>query len=314
MSPDLSVIVVNWNVRDLLRACLQSLERGRGDLDVEVVVVDSGSTDGSAAMLASEFPAVRLIACERNVGFSAGNNLGLAAAHAEYLLFLNPDTEIAGAALQTMLQFLRDHAGVGLVAPQLVFPDGRVQPTRYRFPTLASALCDGTILEQWFPRNPLLRRYHCADVDEKVTQDVDWTMGACLMLRRAALPPGGFDEQFFMYSEETDLCKRIKDAGWRVVYLPAARVVHHQGRSSEQVVPLRHIRFQTSRVRYFRKHQGRLAASVLRNFILLSYDLLILEEGVKWLAGHKRALRRERIAAYWRVLRSGLSLSLRSSE
>ena len=305
MFPDLSVIIVNWNVRERLRACLQSLARTRGDLAMEIIVVDSASADGSVAMLRAEFPAARLIACQRNVGFSAGNNLGLAEARAEHILCLNPDTEIVGAALLSLLQFLRAHDDVGLVAPQLISPDGRVQATRYRFPTLASALCDGTIVEHWFPHNRWLRRYHYADANDGVVQDVDWLMGACLLLRRKAIPPGGFDEQFFMYSEETDLCKRMKDAGWRVVYFPAAQVVHHHSQSSDQVVPLRHVRFQSSRVRYFRKHHGWLAAHLLRAFILFSYELLLLEESAKWLAGHKRPLRRERIRSYWQVLRSG---------
>src|SRR5438477_12875554 len=109
-----------------------------------------------------------------------------------------------------------------------------------------------------------------------------------------------------MYSEETDLCKRMKDAGWRIVYFPAAKVIHHHSRSSDQVAALRHMRFQTSRVRYFRKHHGWVTAHFLRAFILFSYELLSLEESAKWLAGHKRPLRQERIRSYWQVLRSGL--------
>ncbi len=307
MHSDLSVVIVNWNVRELLRACVRSVERAYSDLTCEIIVVDNASSDGSVEMLRTDFPSVHVIACERNVGFSAGNNLGIAAARGEFLLFINPDTEIVGDALDALLQCARAHPDVGAVAPQLIFPDGCVQPTRYRFPTLASAILDGTILEQWFPRNRALRRYHLADVSENITQDVDWVMGACLMLRREVIAQvGGFDEQFFMYSEETDLCKRIKDAGWRVVYLPAAKVIHHHSASSDQVVALRHMRFQSSRVRYFRKHHGWLAANILRVFILVSYELLTLEEFAKWLVGQKRAMRRERIAAYWQVLRSGL--------
>jgi N-acetylglucosaminyl-diphospho-decaprenol L-rhamnosyltransferase len=307
LPPVLSIIIVNWNVRELLRVCLQSIARGLDGLEGEVIVVDSASADGSPDMLRQEFPSVRLIACNSNVGFSAGNNLGLAAARGEFVLCQNPDTEIVDDALVSMLDYLSAHPDVGIVGPQLLNQGGKVQSTRYRFPTLADALTDSTILEQWFPRNRLLRRYHCAKAPLDQTQDVDWLTGACFMARRAVVElVGMFDEQFFMYSEELDLMKRIKVAGWRVVYLPSARVFHHKSQSSDQVAPLRHIRFQSSRVRYFRKHHGWLAANLLRVFILLSYFLQLLEESAKWLLGHKRPLRRERVSAYWQVLKSGL--------
>jgi GT2 family glycosyltransferase len=151
----------------------------------------------------------------------------------------------------------------------------------------------------------VLDRYYVADVPDDVAQDVDWLTGACLLVRRAVYAQvGGFDEGFFMYSEELDWQKRIKDAGWRVVYVPQAVVVHHEGKSSEQVVPQRHIRFQRSKIRYFRKHHGRLQAAVLRVFLLFTYVVQLLEEGAKWLLGHKRRLRRERVAAYWQVLKA----------
>ena len=127
------------------------------------------------------------------------------------------------------------------------------------------------------------------------------------MLRRSIVSQvGGFDEAFFMYSEELDWMQRIKSAGWRIVFLPEAQVIHHEGKSSEQVVPLRHIHFQTSKIRYFRKHHGLPAAYALRGFLWLTYVFQMGEEAGKWLLGHKRALRRERISAYWQVLKSGL--------
>ena len=127
------------------------------------------------------------------------------------------------------------------------------------------------------------------------------------MLRRQIIAQvGGFDEQFFMYSEELDWMKRIKGAGWQIMYLPTAKVIHHEGKSSEQVAPLRHIRFLSSRVRYFRKHHGRLASGIVRLCLMAMTVYQMLEESGKWLVGHNRALRRQRIAAYWLVLCSGL--------
>lgn len=303
---DLSIIIVNWNVRELLRACLHSISEGRGDLDVEVIVVDSGSEDGSAAMARQEFPWVRLIACEENVGFPRGNNIGLGEANGRFLLLLNPDTELVGDALSRMVDYLRRQPDVGVLGPQLLNPDGTVQSSRRRFPTLATAFLESTWLQPWAPQR-LLRRYYAADLPDDAVADVDWVTGACMLARRqVAAAIGGMDEDYFMYSEELDWCRRMKDAGWRVVYFPSAQVVHHVGKSSEQAVTARHVNFNRAKLRYFRKYHGRFPAAVLRLFLLFNYGWQLVLEGAKGMAGHKRPLRRQRVRAYWRVLRSGL--------
>jgi hypothetical protein len=170
------------------------------------------------------------------------------------------------------------------------------------------ALFESTLLELWWPTNPWAQRYRLADRADDVDQEVDWVVGACLLVRGEVLDRvGGFDEGFFMYSEELDLCRRIRAAGWTVAFLPQALVVHHEGKSSEQVVPVRHIRFQTSKVRYFRKYHGRLVSGLLRCFLLGTYVYQVAEESLKWLVGHKRELRAARVEAYRQVLRSLLS-------
>jgi GT2 family glycosyltransferase len=304
---DLSIIIVNWNVRLLLERCLSSLMAGCNGLQCQVIVVDSASADGSVEMVRQRFPQVQLLASGANLGFSKGNNWGVAHSSGRYILLLNPDTEVQGNALLTMLSYMDQHTDVGVLGPKLVFPDHHVQPSRRRFPTLATTFLESTLLQQWFPRNPILARYFVQDRGDNEVQDVDWLVGACLLLRRQAWEQvGDLDEEFFMYSEELDWCRRAKVTGWRVVYLPTASVVHHEGQSSAQVVPARHIYFQSSKVRYVEKYHGVAASEVLRVFLLATYVLQIGEEGVKWLVGHKRSLRRERVAAYWRVLRSGL--------
>lgn len=302
----LSVIIVSWNVRNLLHDCLQSIFRHRGALELEVIVVDGASADGSPEMVAAEFPQVTLIRCQENVGFPRGNNIGIAKAHGRYILLLNPDTVVQGEALAEMVNFLQLHPDVGVVGAQLRNEDGSVQSSRRRFPTLATAFFESTWLQPWAPR-PLLVRYYAQDLADDQISDVDWVMGACLVTRRDIVDAvGGLDEAYFMYSEELDWCRRIKDAGWRVVYLPTARVIHYQGKSSEQVVAQRHIYFNRAKLRYFRKYHGRAAAGLLRFFLLKSYIWQIGLEGVKGLVGHKRPLRQQRIKAYWLVLRSGL--------
>ncbi|MCB8983308.1 MAG: glycosyltransferase family 2 protein [Ardenticatenaceae bacterium] len=304
--PDLSIIIVNWNVRDLLRAGLESIDRNRADLDLEVIVVDSASGDGSAAMLAADFPWVTLIACAENVGFPRGNNLGIAKANGRYILLLNPDTVVVGQALATLLTYLQDHPDVGVVGPQLLNADGSVQSSRRRFPTLATAFFESTWLESMAPGS-LLDRYYVRDVPDQQTAEVDWVTGACMMAPSAVVEAvGGLDEAYFMYSEELDWCRRIKAAGWRIVYLPEAQIIHYEGKSSEQAVVARHINFQQAKLRYFRKYHSRLAASLLRLFLLINYFLQLILEGFKGVLGHKRPLRRQRVQAYWAILRSGL--------
>jgi N-acetylglucosaminyl-diphospho-decaprenol L-rhamnosyltransferase len=315
---DLSIVIVSWNVRDLLRSCLQSIVDGAhsspdggalriGDWTVEILVVDNASTDGSAEMVRQQFPQVHLIANTDNRGFTAANNQGLARSQGRYLLLLNPDTETVGDALVTMLRYVEANPEVGALGPKLVNPDGSVQSSRRRFPAFATALVESTVVQEWWQDNRVLRRYYMADTPDDAIQGVDWVVGACLLVRRQAYEQvGGLDEGFFMYSEELDWCRRIRAAGWKIVYLPTAAVIHHEGKSSEQVVPARHIYFQSSKVRYFRKHHGAFQAEALRWFLLVTYVYQMAREALKWLVGHKRAMRAERVRAYRQVLRSGL--------
>ncbi len=301
----LSILIVNWNVRDLLRDCLRSIEHGRGDLDIEVIVVDSASGDNSAAMVAAEFPWVTLLPQTDNVGFPRGNNIALARARGDALLLLNPDTVILGDALPTLVAYLAAHPDVGAVGPQLLNPDGSVQSSRRRFPTLATGFLESTWLQGLAPG--VLRRYYALDLPDDATADVDWLTGACILVPRAVYERvGGLDEDYYMYSEELDWCRRIRAAGWRVVYLPAAQVVHHVGKSSEQAVTARHINFQRAKLRYFRKYHGRAAAAVLRLFLLANYGWQLLLEAAKGALGSQPELRRQRVRAYRDVLRSGL--------
>ncbi len=302
---DLSIVIVSWNVRDLLRRCLASIFTARLP-GLEVIVVDNASGDGSTEMARGEFPAARLIANDRNVGFPAGNNQGFAAARGRFVMTLNPDTEVIGNTLAEMIAYLDAHPDVGALGPQVLNPDGSIQSSRRRFPTFTTALFESTWLQGVAPRG-VLRRYYLDDVSPEVTQEVDWLTGACIAVRREALETvGGFDESFFMYSEELDWCRRIQSAGWGIVYLPDAKVIHHIGQSSEQAVAARHIYFQTSKVRYFRKYHGRFTAGALRWFLLAMYVWQIGLESLKALLGHKRGMRQQRVQVYWQVVRSGL--------
>lgn len=304
--PTLSIITVSWNVRELLQACLASVGAARDQINLEMILVDSFSADGTPEMVAKLFPWVKLIACQENVGFPKGNNIGIGQATGKYILLLNPDTVVLENALASMCDYLDKHADVGVVGSQLLNSDGTVQSSRRRFPTLVTALFESTWLQPFAPQT-VLNHYFALDVPDAETADVDWVMGASLMTRRSIVEQvGGLDEAYFMYSEELDWCRRIKSAGWRVVYFPKAKIVHHLGKSSEQAVTHRHINFNRAKLRYFRKYHGRGTAFVLRCFLLIGFAQQLLLEVVKGMLGHKRPLRWQRARSYWQVLRSGL--------
>lgn len=303
---DLSIVIVSWNVRDLLANCLNTIDRGRGELDLEVIVVDAGSVDGSPDMVQEQFAWIQLVAESENVGFPRGNNIGINRAYGRHVMLLNPDTEVIGDALSQLVAYLDQHPNVGVVSGMLRNPDGSIQSSRRRFPTFKTAVFESTWFEPYAPKS-LLRDYYAEDLPLDEPVDVDWLTGASLMVRREVIDQVGLmDEAYFMYSEELDWCRRIKDAGWRIVFLPTAEIIHHVGKSSEQAIIRRHIDFNRAKLRYFRKYHGRTQASLLRLWLLLNYSIQLALEAGKGLIGHKRELRQQRVRAYWSVLRSGL--------
>jgi len=304
--PEISIIIVSWNVRELLKACLNSIYRTKEGLPVEVIVVDGGSEDGSQLMVEQSFPDVKLIARPDNIGFPTGNNIGISQSAGRNVLLLNPDTEIISNALEELSSYLDENRDVGVVAAQLLNPDGTVQSSRRRFPTLATGVFESTWLQPMAPGS-IQRNYYFEDEPSDAVLDVDWVVGACLMVRRSVVEQVGLlDEDYFMYSEELDWCRRIKTAGWRVVYLPIAQIIHHVGKSSEQALVERHINFQRAKLRYFRKYHGPWAALLIRLVLIINYSWQLVVEAAKGAVGHKRDLRWQRVKVYWLVLRSGL--------
>lgn len=309
MGPELSIVILSWNVRELLAGCLRALPvaAGRWWERSEVLVVDNASTDGSAEMTRRDFPGVRLIALPHNMGFSGGNNVGIRAARGKYVLLLNPDTVPLPGSIDTLAAYMEAREESGIVGPRLLNPDGTLQPSRRRFPTLATALVESTPLQRWLGKLASIQRFYMLDRSEGETQQVDWLSGAALMCRREAISQAGlFDPGYFMFSEEVDLCKRVKDAGWEVVYVPDAKIAHYGGQSTGQAVAARHVDFNTSKARYFRLHEGRATGRLVRLYLLAAYAAQSVSEATKWLLGHKRELRAERLRMHRRVLRSRL--------
>lgn len=307
MEPLISVIIPNWNTRDLLARALDAVAVSAAELPHEVIVVDNGSTDGSQAYLAERYPSVQLIANTTNRGFAAANNQALAIARGRAFLLLNSDAAPEPPAIPRLWATLQAHPELGAIGPRLLNADGTTQSSRRRFPHLLTLMIESTPVEWQWPDNRLSRSFRMDDIQDDQAQPVDWLVGACLLVRREAVEAAGpLDETFFMYSEEVEWLWRLQRAGWGSWYEPAARVLHDGGRSSERNLPARHIAFQASRVLLAGRLHGRLAAELLRLWLLLLDGGQLGLEALKWLVRHKPALRRERIALYLAILRSGL--------
>lgn len=304
---DVSIIIVSWNVAGLLRDCLDSIYaadwHGRA---FEVIVVDSASADDTVAVLQREYPQVIALPQAENLGYTRCNNLGLAVAKGRHLLLLNPDTLILGDVLAQLSAYLDAHPTVGIVGPHTLNDDRTTQSTRRRFPSRPLAFFESTWLEPLAPR-AWLSAYRLADHPDRETFEVDWMQGSCLMARREVYERiGGLDEGYVMFYEEMDWCRRAKQAGWGIVYVGGAQIVHWGGKSTEQASARKHIYYNESKLRYFRKAYGAVFAQVLRGTLLVGYAWQLLAEWGKGVLGHKRALRQQRVTVYRDVLKSGL--------
>jgi hypothetical protein len=267
---DLAVLIVSWNVRDLLSACLHSVSRSLTEsasapdgmvLETGIWVVDNQSADGTAEMLAAEFPAVNLLLNPENLGFAAANNRAMIAAVAlkpRYLLLLNPDTEVRGRALETLVRFLDTHPLAGMAGAHLINADGSLQHSAFRFPGLIQLFLD------LYPAPPRLlesslngrypRRRYRPGADPFA---VDHTLGAAMCLRAELVDTVGMlDTSYFMYCEEIDWAIRIRAAGWQVFCVPAAEIVHYGGQSSSQVRPSSLLHLWHSRHTLYSRHGG----------------------------------------------------------
>ncbi len=308
----LAVIIVSWNVRDLLDRCIVTVHASLAGSGIayRIIVVDNASTDGTSAMLRARHPDVDVIDAGRNLGFAGGNNLALRRVFARnesgvrYVLLLNPDTEAVGDAIPTLVRYLEEHPDVAVAGPQLRYPDGTVQSSRRRFPTPGVLFWESTPLEWRWSDNPWVRRYRCIDMPDDREQAVDWLVGAALMVRRSAIDRAGLlDASFVLYSEELEWQQRLGAWG-RIVYLPAAEIIHHEGKSSVQVPAWRLITFHQSRLRYARLRYGNRLATALRAFLIAAYGAELVIEGGKLLLGHRRDLRRQRVGSYLAFLRA----------
>jgi N-acetylglucosaminyl-diphospho-decaprenol L-rhamnosyltransferase len=297
---DLSIAIVSWNTRDLLRQCLGSLPAATGRLAYEAIVVDNGSTDGSPEMVRQEFPEVRLVENGENLGFVHATNQAIARSRGRYILLLNSDAVALPHSLERMVEFMERQPDAGAAGPKLLNPDGSFQASYAHFPTWVSEGISAAGLNRqlYGPSHP-----SPPPQAGETRQPVDWVPGTCLLVRRQVIEQiGALDETFWMYSEDTDLCYRIHQAGWRVYYLPDVEVQHFGGASSRQRRPESVALLYESKLRFLHKHRGALPFHLLRGIILWVYLVKAILAMATWWRAAARAQARTAWLVWQRCL------------
>lgn len=251
-----TIAIVNYNTKDFLDKCLSSIYRFGSKYDFEVIVVDNNSDDGSVQMVRNNYPDVKLIVNSKNIGYTAAANQSIKLTNSDFLILLNSDTVVFEGSIDRIIEYLKNNTEVGVVGPKIIDPSGNAHLSCRRFPSFKEAAMHVLVGIFW-PRNPYTRRYKMMDFDHNKEVKIDWVSGACMGLRRRALDEVGlFDERYYMYVEDLDLCKRMWNAGWEVRYFPRATVVHYIGGSTKGTGVELFYQQQKSVFRYFLKNYG----------------------------------------------------------
>jgi GT2 family glycosyltransferase len=230
---DLSIIIVNYKTRGLLKECLKGIKMVQPKINYEIIVVDNGSGDGTPMMMAEYFPEIKFIASDENLGYAKGNNLGIKAASGRYVMIMNPDIVVFSGALERLVEFMDSRPDIGMVGPKLLNPDKSLQYSCYRFPDFWTPLYRRTPLGKLNFAKKKLDDYFVKDWDHNSIKEVDWLLGGCLLIRKKALEEVGYlDERYFAYFDDVDLCRSMWAKGWKVVYYPLVSVVHFHRRES----------------------------------------------------------------------------------
>jgi GT2 family glycosyltransferase len=236
--PLLSIIIITWNSEEFIEKCLKSIFDTKGSIDLEVIVVDNASQDGTTKIIEKFKPEVRLISNQQNLGYANANNQGIEISKGDYVFLLNPDVELKENCIRFMLDFMENHKDIDALGPQLLNPDGSIQPSCRDFPDFSILLWEFSGLSFLFPKNRILGRWRMGYFDFQSSREVDQPMGSCLLLRRKVFQEiGVFDEQFPIFFNDVDLCYRIKKSGGKLYFFPEAKALHYKGSSTRQAKP-----------------------------------------------------------------------------
>lgn len=266
MKARVSIIIISFNVKDLLKNCIESLKREAQEVPLEVIVVDNDSSDGTKEILEDmqgNSQQLKVILNTENRGFATANNQGASQSSGEYLLFLNPDTVVQPGLVASLAEYLDRHADVGIVGPQIVYPDGSLQLSCGKIPSLHCTILEA--FQLWRVSRTFFGGYRYAAWEHDSLRKVGWVSGACLMIRRNLFGCiGGFDENFFLYAEDADLCLRAMKKGFHVIYFPYSTLIHYEGQSSRKVRDQSLLRGYQSKLYFFKKHAGNPHILILR--------------------------------------------------
>ncbi|MCB0153707.1 MAG: glycosyltransferase family 2 protein [Anaerolineae bacterium] len=291
---DLSIIIVNWNTCRLLTQCLTSIYDKVHHYTFEVIVVDNASTDQSVVTIRQQFPQVRLVENNENMGFAGANNQGLAIAQGRYVLLLNSDTIVLPAAFDDMVRFADQHPEAGMIGCKLLNEDGSLQESWAAFPTF------------WSELTGRLQRHRQLIDETQGVFEVDWVGGACLLARASALATVGFlDDSYFMYSEETDWCFRVRQQGWKIYYLAEAKIIHLGGGSANRASLPQLVRLYESKIRFFDKHYGKVQATSLRYGLALANSVGLIRRALGSFrsSSQQQSESGQRITVQWQLIK-----------
>jgi hypothetical protein len=273
---DVSIIIVNWNTRDVLRGCLASVYKETKNITFEVIVIDNASNDNSVKMIKEEFPSVIVIENSENRGFAAANNQGMRIAKGRYVLLLNSDTIIIDNALAKMVVFVDSHPQAAAVGCRVLNPDRTLQPTCFMFPSILNLLLSSTYLYKIFPKSRFFGRERMTWWDRSDTREVEVVTGCFMLVRKKAIERiGVLDERFFMYAEETDWCYRFHKNNWRIMFTPDAQIIHLGGQSSKQTQAKMLVQLRLSILRFIKKHYGWLSYKTASLLIVLFFAVRV---------------------------------------
>jgi GT2 family glycosyltransferase len=303
---DVSVIIVSWNARRYLEECLASIHESSAPSVPEVIVVDNASTDGSPDMVEQRFPNVKLVRCPENLGFAKANNIGIKQSQGRYIALINSDVKLLGRCLDTLAAFLDQNPRIGLTSPRILNPDLTLQSSCRRFPNPWNNLCSATGLARFGSRHKLFSGEHMLYFRHDQVRPVDVLVGCFWMMRREAVEKVGLlDEEFFIFAEDVDWCRRCWNAGWEIVFCPDAQAIHHRGGSSVNDPVRFAVEQHRALLRYWRKHHGilgRLYMAVLLGFgQLLRYLLAFVSTFVRRSAASDGRLRMRKASACLRA-------------
>ena len=281
--PDASIIIVNWNAKDPLRNCLKSIYENSGKLDCEIIVVDNASTDGSADMVKKEWPGVTLVENSGNQGFARANNIGIRQSNSRYVCLVNPDVVVLEGCIGNSIEFMDQRPSVGMTGPRILNPDRTLQPSCRHFPSIWNSLCQTLGLNYLFPKSRFFSEPFMNYWAHDTVRKVDSIGGMFWTVRRQAINEVGLlDEDFFLYSEDIDWCKRFHTVGWDVMFYPGAEAIHFGGASSANA-PIRfYIEMQKADLQYWRKHHGKLGKVCYMTIILLNNVLRVIVRGLQY--------------------------------